>query len=195
MKTFMNPFEIYAEKQLLWLGLLLALITAFVSGYTDYLIFGSLKVINNYHQTWYEAIANITITLLSNSFILYLFARFRYAKTRFIDVLNVVLIAHIVIYLMLYLTATPIIQEATTAVELEVLNKGFAAPDISKLHMITLGVFGILVLSLLIYFFYLLVVGMKIAMNSKNKVDIFIIVILVFAWNTILQFINPFISS
>lgn len=195
MKTFMNPFEIYAEKQLLWLGLLLALITAFVSSYTDYLIFGSLKVINNYHQTWYEAIANITITLLSNSFILYLFARFRYAKTRFIDVLNVVLIAHIVIYLMLYLTATPIIQEATTAVELEVLNKGFAAPDISKLHMITLGVFGILVLSLLIYFFYLLVVGMKIAMNSKNKVDIFIIVILVFAWNTILQFINPFISS
>lgn len=195
MKTFMNPFEIYAEKQLLWLGLLLALITAFVSSYTDHLIFGSLKVINNYHQTWYEAIANITITLLSNSFILYLFARFRYAKTRFIDVLNVVLIAHIVIYLMLYLTATPIIQEATTAVELEVLNKGFAAPDISKLHMITLGVFGILVLSLLIYFFYLLVVGMKIAMNSKNKVDIFIIVILVFAWNTILQFINPFISS
>lgn len=195
MKTFMNPFEIYAEKQLLWLGLLLALITAFVSSYTDYLIFGSLKVINNYHQTWYEAIANITITLLSNSFILYLFARFRYAKTRFIDVLNVVLIAHIVIYLMLYLTATPIIQEATTAVGLEVLNKGFAAPDISKLHMITLGVFGILVLSLLIYFFYLLVVGMKIAMNSKNKVDIFIIVILVFAWNTILQFINPFISS
>jgi hypothetical protein len=51
------------------------------------------------------------------------------------------------------------------------------------------------VISLLFYFFYLLVVGMKIAMNSKRKLDVFLLILLVFVWNTILQFLNPFLTT
>ena len=124
---------------------------------------------------------------------LFVFGRLRYNKTRFIDVFNVVLIAHIAIYVLLFLTALPVVQNALTAIELEILDKGFVAPELSKLHMFTIGIFGILTLSLIVYFFYLLVVGMKIAMNSKNKVDVFVIIVLVFTWNTLIQFLNPFI--
>jgi hypothetical protein len=193
MKTLKNPFEIYRENGLLITGLVFAILTALVSSYTNHLLFGSLKVINNYQQLWYEAILNIAITLLTNTLILFVFARMRYSKTRFVDILNVVLVSHLVLYLMLYLTVLPPVQNAVTALELELLGKGEISTEISKAHMFILGAFGILVIGLLLYFFYLLVVGMKIAMNSKRKIDVFFIVLIVFIWNTILQFVNPFL--
>jgi len=195
MKTLTNPFEIYREKNLLIIGVVFAILTGLVSSYTSHLLFGSLKVISNQKQLWYEAILNIAITLLSNTIILYVFARLRYVKTRFVDVLNVVLVSHLVLYLMLCLSVLPLVQNAVTAVELEILDKGFAAPELSKVHMITLVGFGLVVISLLFYFFYLLVVGMKIAMNSKRKLDVFLLILLVFVWNTILQFLNPFLTT
>lgn len=195
MKTLTNPFEIYRERNLLIIGVLFAILTGLVSSYTSHLLFGSLKVISNQKQLWYEAILNIAITLLSNTIMLYVFARLRYVKTRFVDVINVVLVSHLVLYLMLCLTVLPLVQNAVTAVELEILDKGFAAPELSKVHMITLVGFGLVVISLLFYFFYLLVVGMKIAMNSKRKLDIFLLILLVFVWNTILQFLNPFLTT
>lgn len=195
MKTLTNPFEIYRERNLLIIGVVFAILTGLVSSYTSHLLFGSLKVISNQKQLWYEAILNIAITLLSNTIILYVFARLRYVKTRFVDVLNVVLVSHLVLYLMLCLTVLPLVQNAVTAVELEILDNGFAAPELSKVHMITLVGFGLVVISLLFYFFYLLVVGMKIAMNSKRKLDVFLLILLVFVWNTILQFLNPFLTT
>lgn len=195
MKTLTNPFEIYRERNLLIIGVVFAILTGLVSSYTSHLLFGSLKVISNQKQLWYEAILNIAITLLSNTIMLYVFARLRYVKTRFVDVLNVVLVSHLVLYLMLCLTVLPLVQNAVTAVELEILDKGFAAPELSKVHMITLVGFGLVVISLLFYFFYLLVVGMKIAMNSKRKLDVFLLILLVFVWNTILQFLNPFLTT
>lgn len=193
MKTLTNPFEIYSERNLLIPGIIAVILIAFVASSTDHLIFGSLKVINNYKQTWIVAILNLSITLFSNAIVWFVYARLRYNKTRFVDVLNVVLIAHIVVYLMLCLTALPFVQDAITTIELEVLDKGFQSPEISKIHMFILGFFGILTLFLLIYFFYLVAVGMKIAMNSKSKVDVLAIIILVFIWNTVLQFVNPFL--
>jgi hypothetical protein len=195
MKTLTNPFEIYRERNLLIIGVVFAILTGLVSSYTSHLLFGSLKVISNQKQLWYEAILNIAITLLSNTIMLYVFARLRYVKTRFVDVLNVVLVSHLVLYLMLCLSVLPLVQNAVTAVELEILDKGFAAPELSKVHMITLVGFGLVVISLLFYFFYLLVVGMKIAMNSKRKLDVFLLILLVFVWNTILQFLNPFLTT
>ena len=195
MKTLTNPFEIYRERNLLIIGVVFAILTGLVSSYTSHLLFGSLKVISNQKQLWYEAILNIAITLLSNTIILYVFARLRYVKTRFVDVLNVVLVSHLVLYLMLCLSVLPLVQNAVTAVELEILDKGFAAPELSKVHMITLVGYGLVVISLLFYFFYLLVVGMKIAMNSKRKLDVFLLILLVFVWNTILQFLNPFLTT
>lgn len=195
MKTLTNPFEIYRERNLLIIGVVFAILTGLVSSYTSHLLFGSLKVISNQQQLWYEAILNNAITLLSNTIMLYVFARLRYVKTRFVDVLNVVLVSHLVLYLMLCLTVLPLVQNAVTAVELEILDKGFAAPELSKVHMITLVGFGLVVISLLFYFFYLLVVGMKIAMNSKRKLDVFLLILLVFVWNTILQFLNPFLTT
>lgn len=193
MKALVNPFEIFSEKKLLLFGSIFMLITAGIASISSMLIFGSLKVVNNYHQTYLQALVNISITLISNTFILYLYGRIRYSRTRLVDVLAVILISHIVIYLLLYLTALPVLQNTITAVELEILDKGFQVPELSNRQLLILGAFGVFALSMLIYFFYLLVVGMKIAINSKSNKDAVGVIALVFIWNTILQFINPFI--
>lgn len=193
MKIITNPFEICSEKKLLLVGLLAMLIAAWISTRSSMLIFGSLKVINNYHQSYGQALINLAITLVSNSVLLFVFARIRYPKTRLIDVLSVVLTAHIVIYILLGLTALPIVQDSVRAVELEILDKGLQMPALEKIHLFTLGAIGVLSISLLIYFFYLLVVGMKIAMNSKSKWEMVVLILLVFVWNTCLQFLNLYV--
>lgn len=193
MKILTNPFEICSEKRLLLVGLLATLIAAWISTCSSTLIFGSLKVINNYHQSYGQALINLAITLVSNSVILFAFARIRYPKTRLIDVFSVVFTAHIIIYILLGLTAIPIVQESVRAVELEILDKGFQMPELEKIHQFTLGAIGVLSISLIIYFFYLLVVGMKIAMNSKSKWESVVLILLVFVWNTCLQFLNLYV--
>lgn len=193
MKTFTNPFEIYPEKKLLLIGSIFVVITALIASLSSTLIFGSLKIINNYHQTYLQALTNLGITLVSNIVVLALYGRIRYARTRIIDIAAVVLISHIAMYLVLYLSALPVVQNAITAVELEILDKGFQPPQLSNIQMLTLGAYGSITLFLLIYFFYLEVVGMKVAINSKSKVDAIAVIAIIFVWNTILQFLNPFI--
>lgn len=193
MNTFTNPFEIYPEKKLLLIGSIFILITALIASLSSTLIFGSLKIINNYHQTYLQALTNLGITLLSNIVVLALYGRIRYARTRIIDIAAVVLISHVAMYLVLYLSALPVVQNAITAVELEILDKGFQPPQLSNRQMLTLGAYGSITLFLLIYFFYLVVVGMKVAINSKSKVDAIAVIAIIFIWNTILQFLNPFI--
>ena len=192
MKLLINPFEIYSEKVLLRFGVVFGVITIFVSSITSLLLFGSLKVIN-YAQVWPVASINLGITLLSNTLLLYLFGKIRYAKTRFVDVLNVVLIAHVVVYIILYLSALPIIQGGISSVELAISQNNLTANEISKKDMFVLGFFGMVSLCFLIYFFYLLVVGMKIAINGKSKLNDVIVILIVLFWNLILQYLNPYL--
>ena len=192
MKLLINPFEIYSEKALLRFGVVFGVITIFVSSITGLLLFGSLKVIN-YTQVWPVASINLGITLLSNTLLLYIFGKIRYAKTRFVDVVNVVLIAHVVVYIILYLSALPIIQGAISSVELAISQNNLTANEISKKDMFVLGFFGMVSLCFLIYFFYLLVVGMKIAINGKSKLNDVIVILIVLFWNLILQYLNPYL--
>lgn len=193
MNTFTNPFEIYPEKKLLLIGSIFIVITALIASLSSTLIFGSLKIINNYHQTYLQALTNLGITLVSNIVVLALYGRIRYARTRIIDIAAVVLISHVAMYLILYLSALPVVQNAIIAVELEILDKGFQPPQLLNRQILTLGAYGSITLFLLIYFFYLVVVGMKVAINSKSKVDAIAVIAIIFVWNTILQFLNPFI--
>lgn len=194
MKSLINPFEIYTEKILFVFGLLFAVLTAFISYFTNTLLFGSLKVINNYNQSLFAAFINLGITIFSNSILLFVFARIKYVKSRWIDIFNVVLVAHSVMYVLLYFTALPVVQRLFTAIELEILDNGLGIPNLSLTQMFILIAFALCSLVLLIYFFYLLVIGMKIAINSKRTVDGVLLVVLVLVWNTILQVLNPFIT-
>ena len=194
IKSLTNPFEIYNEKKLLTIGIFFLIIAALISSQFDLLLYGSLKILNNYKQLYFAAIFNICITVFSNVAVFFLFGRIRYSKTRFIDVLNVMLVAHIPMYFVLFLTGLPIIEDAQTFIELEILGSdNLQSIVLPKEYALILGLYAILALSLLVYFFYLIIVGMKIAINSKSNWDNILMILMVLLWNTLLQIFNLFI--
>lgn len=192
MKIWTNPFENYTERVLLSVGILGIFIATIITKLNNILFLGSLKLVNNYPKEWYEALLNILINVGANTLILFLFAMVIYSRTRFVDVLNTVLIAHLAVFALGIISVIPIVGRTLKMMELRVLDPGFEIGRIPGLDMFVLIIFSICTLGLLFYFFYLLVVGMKVATNKKQVGYVVIMVLLVLILNTFLQFLNPY---
>lgn len=188
-----NPFVNNSESRLFCIGLVCFLLAALLSNFGNVMLLGSLKIANTNAKPWYVSLANLGLILGINTLLLYLFGLMRYAKTRFIDVLNAVLIAHIAMYLLLAISVIPFVADFLRSMEFLVLDHidNPAAIPMSKIGFMI--VFALVALACLILFFALLIMGMKIATNSKKGADTFIIILLVLVFNTIVQFINIYI--
>lgn len=190
ISTILNPFVNNSEKKLLLIGLFCFLLSVWITNYNDVLLFGALKIVNVKPKLWYISFYNLSVTVFSNVLLLYLFAIFKFAKTRFVDVLNTVLIAHIAMYLLLLITVVPIVAEFLKSMEFLVLDHMENPAAIPKDKVLLMLVFGVFSMGCVVLFFTLLIKGMKVAINSKSKSDGLVIVLLVLVWNTVLQFLN-----
>lgn len=194
MKALINPFEHYSERVLLCVGLLGLCAAAFFVSNNDLLFLGSLKVVMNHPVNLSGAFINICINLLINTFVLLAFAWLINHKTRFIDIFNTVLIAHLVIYILAIITVLPIVNRSLNEVEKLVFSGGQGTGSaISTQATIVLLAIGILSLGLLAYFFYFLIRGTKVACNSKKRSHSILIVLLILIVNTVLQFVDPYL--
>ena len=173
-RLFLNPFEDYSEKNLLWIG-----IVGFVVGITiSY--FGKI-VFDGIIQIHMGATSLTAIILgnMSNMGVLtlgvFMLAKVLYKKTRFVDILNNVLIARIPLLFagLLVIWMTKLIPIGKTA-EINV------AMSLDQSAMIWIALLAILLLFMIVYFFYLLVVGIRHSINSKKFGHGFLIVIAVF---------------
>lgn len=188
-----NPFVNNSEKKLLVIGLICFLLAALLSNWGNFMLLGSLKIASTNAKPWYASVFNLGLIIGINALLLYFFAVLRYAKTRFIDVLNSVLIAHIAMYVLLVISVVPFIADFLKSMEFLVLDHidNPAEMPVDKIGMM-IG-FALFSLACLVIFFVLLVMGIKIAVNSKRVSDTIIIVLLVLFLNTALQFINVYI--
>jgi len=102
-------------------------------------------------------------------------AKVLYKKTRFVDILNNVLIARIPLLFagLLVIWMTKLIPIGKTA-EINV------AMSLDQSAMIWIALLAIFLLFMIVYFFYLLVVGIRHSINSKKFGHGFLIVIAVF---------------
>lgn len=190
INTIWNPFVNNSERKLLLIGLVCFILSVWITNYNNVLMLGALKIVNVKPKLWYLSLYNLSVTVLSNVLLLYLFAILRFAKTRFVDVLNAVLIAHIVMYLLLLVTVMPVVADFLKSMEFLVLDHMDNPATLPKNMVLLMMVFGLFSIGCLVLFFTLLVKGMKIAINSKNKSDAIVIVLLILIWNTVLQFLN-----
>ncbi|MFD2552795.1 hypothetical protein [Sphingobacterium tabacisoli] len=193
LKNSWNPFIHNSELKLLVIGLVGFVFAALLSSYNDVMLLGALKIVNTKPMLWYVSLCNLGITLLANILVLYLFAILRFAKTRFIDVVNSVLIAHLAMYLLLLITVIPFVSDFLKSMEFLVLDHIDNPTGISVDKIGLMLVFAFFSLACLIGFFSLLLKGMKIAMNSKVGGDTIAIVLLTLVLNTVLQFINIYL--
>ncbi|MBL1410611.1 hypothetical protein [Sphingobacterium faecale] len=188
-----NPFVDSSEKKLLLIGFIGFAFAVVLTNYSDTLMLGSLKLVHVKPKEWYSSLYNLGFTIIANTLLLYFFALIRFSRTRFVDVLNTVLIAHFGMYVLLLVSSIPVVADFLKSIEFMVLDHIDDPSKIPLDKIILMLIFGFFSIGCLIVFFILLTMGMKIAMNSKKGGDTVIIVLLVLLLNTLLQFLNLYI--
>jgi hypothetical protein len=179
IKILLNPFEKFSEKQLFVFGILFLLIGSFL-GYQFNALFDSILHLSfpDNISFIHHLLQNIILTLILSLF-LYAFGIYFNSKTRYIDILNVSLIARIPFYL----TTLANINDASSTISnklLESLND-LKSTSISTQDYSFLIATSILSLVCIIWLAVLLWNGFKTATNAKTtkQIVLFILVILV----------------
>lgn len=175
LKLLLNPFEKYTEKQLFIFGSLMLILGTYI-GFLCKAYFDSILHISFLKNSEFIAtlIQNIIIAILL-SLVLYALGKYINPKTRFIDLLNVSLIARIPFYF----SSLVNINNSTYNLTEKLINNKFSIENIEfstsdyfmLLFSTTLG------LLLIIWFAILLWNGFKTATNAKTSKEIILLIV------------------
>ena len=192
-QILVNPFEDYQDRTLFVVGLIAYLLSSVQVYCFVYVPDGVFQAHLTHSVQWYSGLVNGAINIVSPAVVLYAFGRIIYGKTRFFDVLNVMLIAQIVNYLIAFLLLNPLAKSKLTNITQTIEEGDMMLETVSTTDITILSVGAVFALALLVYFFYLLIVGMKIAIHSKKIAYVILMVLLVWAVDTALHLIHPYV--
>jgi hypothetical protein len=179
IKILLNPFEKFSEKQLFVFGILFLIIGSFL-GFQFNALFNSILHLSFPNNISFinHLLQNIVLTLILSLF-LFAFGKYFNPKTRYIDILNVSLIARIPFYL----TTLANINGATSTITNKLLASlnDLKGSSISTQDYSFLIITSILSLVCIVWLAVLLWNGFKTATNAKTtkQIVLFILVILV----------------
>lgn len=173
-RLFLNPFEDYSEKNLLWIGIVGFLVGITISYFGKIVFDGIIQI-----HMGATSLTAIILGNLSNMGILtlglFMLAKVLYKKTRFVDILNNVLIARIPM-----LFASLLVVWMTKLIPMGKAAEINLAMSLNQSDMMWIALLAIFLLFMIVYFFYLVVVGIRHSINSKKFGHGFLIVIAVF---------------
>jgi uncharacterized protein YjeT (DUF2065 family) len=187
IKKMLNPFEKYTENKLLVFGLVCLIIGSYI-GYLFNAYFDSILHISFIKNSGFIAtlIQNVIIAILL-VIVLYALGKYINPKTRFVDVLNVSLIARIPFYFSSLVNindSTYILTEKLINNKFSIENIEFSTSDyLVLLFSTTLG------LLLIIWFAILLWNGFKTATNAKTTKEIVLLIISLLITNFISSYL------
>lgn len=194
-KQFVNPYEDNSERSLLILGLSFFVIGSILSYYRTILFDGIINVHSVGDLSLTAAFYNNFANVILLSVILFYYGVLIYEKTRLIDVVNVVLISRIVIYLISPVVSIPFIKNSTHKLVEELQEGKFEPLNTPFADMLSMVTMGFVSIALLVYFFYLMIVGMQITMNSKKIGHSIFTVIIIFFVDTICHLYFPYLTN
>ncbi|WP_293913270.1 MULTISPECIES: hypothetical protein [unclassified Sphingobacterium] len=191
-KLLLKPFDDFSERSLFITGILFYFLGSLLAYFYHIKYNGFINIRLGESTAFYFPFINNLVNTVLPAVILFLFAKIIYAKTRFIDVLNTVLIARIVIYLTSVLVVLDKSKSATEKITRAVEAGDIKLETVSKLDLFVVIFIGILSLLIMIYYFYILIQGMKVAMNNKKIIINGAIVIIFLIADLIAQFYFPY---
>lgn len=164
-KTIFNPFLKFDEKKLLIAGILVFVLNIFGCYYAD---FANDSIFHYSNLDKEEGIWNIlkinSLSYLLAVVIIFILAKILNSRTRFIDILNSVLISQIPLMVMIPVNGLPFYKKAV-----ENLSENISTPqNIQFGDMTMVTVWGFASLILLIYSIVLYYNGFKTATNIKK---------------------------
>lgn len=165
-QLLINPFTKFSEKKLFFFGI----IVAFAGSYVAFLSSATFDGIIDVHlisttrliDTLKENMLNIIIL----SLLLFIYGKKINSKTRFIDILNCVLLFRIPFYFVAILVASPSLKNIENEISKNIQSLEKIKIDPNDIGFLLL--FSILSIVLLVYAITLLFQGFKTATNAKT---------------------------
>jgi len=169
-----NPFERISDSRLLVFGLAITVLASFfaycVNGRFDGILDLHFVEEAKIYQPFLDNLLNIVVT----SLLLFTLGKILNKRTRYIDILNAVLLSRVLIYLLLFSNVNSFILSVTDNVMADFPNVEMSW------SLIYLALFGIISLLVLAIYLFLMFLGFRVAVNSKKSIHIlyFILTIL-----------------
>ncbi|MDR6919331.1 MULTISPECIES: YIP1 family protein [Chryseobacterium] len=164
-KTIFNPFERFDDKQILVAGIL-TVVAAILTGYWTDSFFSSIYKINSLEKTSLQAVAIPTLTSFALAIlILFILGKILNGKTRFIDIVNTVLISQMALVVLQAVSQIPYIDKAQEHMISYQTNPTGAFPVFDFIVMMSMASF---VIAVLIYSITVYYNGFKTATNLKK---------------------------
>lgn len=165
---FTNPFLKYSEKSIFIFGCLMSVIGVLLAYYANVRFDGLLDVHQFENVSIWSVIQENLINISVMSVLLLVFGKIINTKTRFIDILNAVLVFRIPFYVMCLLVRIPFMENFGKKVAQN--SNHIESLKINPLELLLVLVVAMLFLALLGYAIWQLFNGFKTATNCKKSV-------------------------
>ncbi len=166
MKTLINPFEKFSEKQLLAVGLLCALAAGWLAAQFNARFDGVIDLHFAENVTVTQVFTDILLVVATLVLLLFALGKYLNKKTRLADILSTALIAKIPCYLLVFANGNNLIYDATGKL-VSGLSKG-GSPELKFTDLGVIIVFSVISLFFLVWTIILLFNGFRTAVNSKG---------------------------
>ncbi|WP_223607262.1 YIP1 family protein [Chryseobacterium sp. OSA05B] len=164
-KTIFNPFERFDDKALLGIGILTTAL-AILMGYWTGTYFSSIYRINSLDKVSIQAVAIPTLISFSCAIVvLYVLGKILNSKTRFIDIVNTVLISQLLLVLLQATDKLSFVKESQEKVIAHQTHPTNPLPVLDIAVTLTMASVSIIIL---IYSITLYYNGFKTATNIKK---------------------------
>ncbi len=189
IKSIFKPFEYVQEKKLLFIGIGVAILSCILQTFTMSRGIAILKMATIMKApTIFQTLADNIISTLLMAAALFAFGKFINSKTRFIDIVNVVLISRMIMYVIIFFDidgksskmATFLIENAN---DQEALVEHLA--DLAPLFI--MGIVSILALIVFAYYIYQ---GFKTATHMKKTGHIFFFILIILVTDMLTRFVT-----
>lgn len=178
-QSVFNPFSKFSEKQLLFVGLFFFLVNGTVCFYTKIQMDSIFHFSDNANVTIDSAFLYVGISCVSAIIFLFILSLFFNKRTRFVDIINTILISQAPSFITLLLTKYSGMNEIAKKISTSAKVQNF---DLNALDLLKLLFTSLFVLAFVIYGMVLIYNGFKTATNFKKwqHISIFIISLLIF---------------
>jgi len=188
-----NPFENLTDKKLIVVGLFSFCILVLLEYLWDFKSIGLFHLSPSEHKSVMLVLFNKSVNLVVLTLVFYGFGKMLNRKTRLLDIFIVVLVAQMVFLLVVIPLCNPYVSSISKSIEDSLAKGDITLELLPKTNLIIITVVALISLAALVYYVYLIIKGMRIAVNSKRKYHGLVIVLLLFTVDIFLSTIKPYL--
>lgn len=168
IKKLLNPFAYFEDKALLIIGILAHLIFTYIakltnSNFPDFLSIKKGLIDFTFWDLLYQNTRNIAIAIL----FLFILGKIINKRTRFIDIVNVVLISRIAYYIVFITDFIPVVNNKLNKVTDSIQSNNLSVLQESSTMLVILIVAFIAIFFICVMFYYLYI-GFRTVTNLKT---------------------------